>query len=168
MGKRSNFQRRKNDDYPTPEAAILPLLPFLERGANFYEPCCGEGKLVKHLEKHGLICIGMSDLVADATKSDYTIPGAYYLYITNPPWTRELLHPIIVNLSNQRPTWLLFDADWMHTKQAMPYLERCTDIVSVGRVKWIPDSPFTGKDNCCWYRFNNPELNEEGTVFHGR
>jgi hypothetical protein len=21
-------------------------------------------------------------------------------------------------------------------------------------VKWIPDSPFTGKDNCCWYMFD--------------
>jgi hypothetical protein len=24
----------------------------------------------------------------------------------------------------------------------------------VGRVKWIEDSPFTGKDNCAWHLFD--------------
>ena len=69
-------------------------------------------------------------------------------FITNPPWTRDILHPLIINLSNQRPTWLLFDADWMHTKQSREYMERCIKIISVGRLKWIPDSKMTGKDNC--------------------
>ena len=35
------------------------------------------------------------------------------------------------------PTWLLFDADWAHTKQAAPYLRHCSHIVSVGRVHWM-------------------------------
>jgi hypothetical protein len=52
------------------------------------------------------------------------------------------------------PTWLLFDADWMHTRQSAPFMPHLRKIVSVGRVKWIPDSPFTGKDNCCWYLFD--------------
>jgi hypothetical protein len=29
MGKRSNFERREADFYPTPRAAVLPLIPFL-------------------------------------------------------------------------------------------------------------------------------------------
>ena len=58
---------------------------------------------------------------------------------------------------NFRPTWLLFDADWAHTKQARPYLKYCDKIVSVGRVKWIPDSKMTGKDNCAWYLFLKDE-----------
>jgi hypothetical protein len=29
--------------------------------------------------------------------------------------------------------------------------------VSVGRVKWIPDSKMTGKDNCCWYLFDQAD-----------
>jgi len=64
------------------------------------------------------------------------------------------------------PTWLLFDADWMHTKQAEEYLSRCEKIISVGRLKWIADSDHAGKDNCAWYLFGNqPEV---GTVFIGR
>ena len=80
------------------------------------------------------------------TKPDY--------YITNPPWERKLLHQIIDHLSNLSPTWLLFDADWIHTKQSQPYQSRLKKIVSVGRVKWIPDSKMTGKDNCSWYLFD--------------
>ena len=39
-------------------------------------------------------------------------------------------------------------------------------IVSVGRVKWIPDSKMTGKDNCCWYLFDS--TNKAVTEFYGR
>ena len=87
-------------------------------------------------------------------------------FITNPPWSRDVLHPLIMHLSSIRPTWLLFDADWMHTKQAAPYLLYCKKIVSVGRVKWIPDSPHTGKDNCCWLLFDSPT--GRPTAFYGQ
>jgi hypothetical protein len=88
------------------------------------------------------------------------------MFITNPPWDRKILHPLIVHLSDQAPTWLLFDADWMHTRQAAPFMPRLRKIVSVGRVKWIPDSTMTGKDNCAWYLFDRPH--SEGVRFHGR
>ena len=29
MGKRSTFERREADFYPTPQKAVLPLIPFL-------------------------------------------------------------------------------------------------------------------------------------------
>jgi hypothetical protein len=92
--------------------------------------------------------------------------GAAHCFITNPPWDRSVLHPLIVHLSDRAPTWLLFDADWAHTRQAAPYLNRLRKIVSVGRVKWIPDSPFTGKDNCAWHLFDRPAA--EPAVFYGR
>lgn len=38
--------------------------------------------------------------------------------------------------------------------------------VGVGRVKWISDSPFTGKDNCCWYLFDGSS--QAATQFIGR
>lgn len=97
-----------------------------------------------------------------------TVEWSPEAFITNPPWTRSLLHPLIVHLSNQAPTWLLFDADWMHTKQAAPYLDRLVRIVSVGRLKWIPDSKMDGKDNCAWYLFNRLYGGPYATIFHGR
>lgn len=81
-------------------------------------------------------------------------------FITNPPWTRTILHPLIDHLSNIAPTWLLFDADWMHTVQAKTYLKRCVKIVSVGRVKWIAGSKHTGLDNAAWYLFSRWAMGE--------
>ena len=73
---------------------------------------------------------------------------------------------MIDHFALQCPTWLLFDADWPHTKQSQPYMDWLVKIVSVGRLKWIPDSKMTGKDNCCWYLFD--ATNKEVTQFYGR
>lgn len=170
MGKRSNFERRERDFYPTPYEAVVPLLPFLPAGTRFIEPCAGAGDLIHHLAMHGHECVGAFDVepkapgivVGDAF--DVMAFDADY-FITNPPWDRATLHPLITHLSEQRPTWLLFDADWMHTKQSAELMRRCEKIVSVGRVKWIPDSKMTGKDNCCWYLFDREAT---GTEFLGR
>src|SRR5579863_9184447 len=140
MGKRSNFERRANDAYDTVYAAVVPLLSFLKPDTRYCEPCYGKGHLAALLQEEGHHCIKWSDLEIDARTTIYE--GNFDYFITNPPWTREILHPIIENLSKQRPTWLLFDADWMHTRQAVPYLKRCEKIVAIGRVKWIPGSKY--------------------------
>jgi hypothetical protein len=135
------------------------------------EPCAGDGALVDHLTAAGHICAAAWDIEpkrADIERHDALtrLVGNLHCFITNPPWDRKVLHPLIVHLSDQAPTWLLFDADWAHTRQAAPYLNRLRKIVSVGRVKWIPDSPFTGKDNCAWHLFDRPAA--EPAVFFGR
>lgn len=177
MGKRSNFERKPRDFYPTPYEAVVPLLPHLEDETFFDEPCAGDGALALHLEINGHVCVWASDIEPQKSlsnllkiyKRDYRDmvgqSGADY-FITNPPWDRKILHPIIEHLSKSKPTWLLFDADWMHTKQSILYMDRCVKIVSVGRVKWIPNSTMIGKDNCCWYLF---DFNHTGaTEFYGR
>ena len=87
------------------------------------------------------------------------------MIITNPPWERKLLHPMIEQFSDLRPTWLLFDADWVHTKQAIPFMPRLRKIVSVGRVKWFDKT--AGKDNACWYLFDRHD-ETYATRFYGR
>lgn len=173
MGKRSTgtFKRVARDFYPTPEAAVIPLLPHLQSNTTFDEPCAGDGSLINHLKSHGLLCFGKSDIEPQRDDiNNYDVFDIDLLraecFITNPPWDRKILHPLIVHLSDLGPTWLLFDADWMHTKQSAEYMDRCVKVVSVGRLKWIPDSKMTGKDNCCWYLF---DAKHEGTTeFIGR
>ena len=162
MSKRSpGLKRRKHDFYPTPPSAVLPLLPHLEPGTRFHEPCAGDGALIDALQSHGHVCVAATDLEPkregirpmDALAPNFRLHPRADFAITNPPWTRALMHPLILALSDQLPTWLLFDADWMHTKQAEPYLPRCHKIVSVGRVSWMGNG-VSGMDNAAWYLFD--------------
>ena len=65
---------------------------------------------------------------------------------------------MIEHFADFKPTWLLFDADWIHTKQSIPYLTMLKKVVSIGRVKWIEGTKSVGKDNCCWYLFHNTQM----------
>jgi hypothetical protein len=173
MGKRSDFERRDRDYYPTPKEAVLPLFAHLDPNTKFIEPCAGDLALVKILEEQGHECVFASDiepqapnvLKQDALSSTFNL-NPNEIIVTNPPWDRKVLHPMIVAFSNVAPTWLLFDADWMHTKQSKEYLPRLRKIISVGRVKWIPESNGAGKDNSAWYLFDKPS--EIPTIFYGR
>ncbi len=172
MGKRSNFPRRKQDAYDTPPEAVLPLLPWLKPQTRFCEPCAGKGDLLDELVRHGHVCARARDIEPrreDIEQKDAltTITGNIDCFITNPPWTREILHPLIEFLARQHPTWLLFDADWMHTKQAAPWLKMCEQIVSVGRVSWMQNGT-SGKDNCAWYLFEHPGRASRYPRFIGR
>jgi len=163
MSKRSSgtFERKPRDWYPTPLAAVAALIPHLPTTLFRYcEPCAGDGALIQHLAtlaSHAL-CVGAYDIEpqvshverANALSFTHAFDG---MFITNPPWDRPILHQLITHLSDLAPTWLLLDADWMHTKQSAPYMSRCVKIASVGRVKWIPDSTMVGKDNCVWMKF---------------
>ena len=168
MGKRSEFERRPQDAYQTidPHAAAA-LFPYLVGVNTYAEPCCGRGRLIYWLAKLDLRCVLATDLAMtdiDAlTITDFKGADAI---ITNPPWTRALLHPMILHFQKHCPTWLLFDSDWAYNVSAAPLLWRCTDIVAVGRLLWIEGTDKKGKDNCSWYRFWHEH--EGGPRFHGR
>ena len=171
MGKRSDFERKPRAFYPTPFAAVAPLITHLPAQFKLSEPCAGDGQLCRHLEYFGGECMWASDIdpqLDGIAKNDFTeivdfhVLQAEYI-ITNPPWDRSMLHPMIDHFSLLRPTWLLFDSDWAYTKQSADYMKRCSKIVSVGRIKWFGN--MTGKDNCSWYLFGS-EITE--TKFYGR
>jgi len=152
MGKRSNFERRPGDFYATPPEAVAPLLPHIKGVRRFSEPCAGAGDLVRHLEAHGLKCVYAGDITdgRDALACERFLAPI----ITNPPWTRDALHPLIAHFMQAAPfAWLLFDSDWSHTKQSTALIQHCSLILPIGRVKWIAGSPNSGKDNAAWYRF---------------
>ena len=162
MGKRSDFKRAKGDFYVTPPSAVRPLIPHLPMALKFSEPCAGDGALIDALTSYGFSCVEAFDLEPkrdDILPRDFFDPSGCFIsdnadfVITNPPWTRAIMHPMIDTYAAQKPTWLLFDADWMHTVQAAPYLKFCHKIVSVGRVSWMGNGVH-GKDNAAWYLFD--------------
>lgn len=169
MGKRSDFERLDKDTYSTIDPkAVQVLATWIEKTdpdyseKSYAEPCFGEGLLVQELSKYGFNCVWASDinphycLEYDALElTKYDLREANFI-VTNPPWTRKILHPMIEHfMSLEMETYLLFDSDWLFTKQAVPYVNKyLTDVISVGRLQWIPDTTMKGKDNCCWYRFH--------------
>lgn len=181
MGRRSSFERLPRDYYQTPAAAVAPLVPHLpESRFSFIEPCAGDGRLVAHLLSltgGRANCAHSRDIEpqskhveqGDAMTLDagcFGGVGGEKLIITNPPWDRKLLHPMITRFATIAPTWLLFDAAWAYTLQAAPFLPMLRKIVTIGRVKWIEDSKMTGKDDSCWYLFG--EKSDEAPRFYGR
>lgn len=175
MGKRSTFARRAQDAYDTPPEAVSPLLPHLGEYYHYAEPCAGSGALAGALSRTGgWSCMTLCDIAPRSPlvqeKDALTLTAGDVddcdVIITNPPWTRSLLHPMIERFASLRPTWLLFDADWMHTRQAVPYLTLCHKIVSVGRISWMQNGT-SGKDNCAWYFFD-ANAERAATEFVGR
>lgn len=170
MSKRSsNFPRRERDFYPTPYPAVPPLIPHLRGVRTFAEPCAGDGALVRHLESFGLRCVYAGDIATGQNALATTAYGAPDAIITNPPHTnpprqRALMHALISHFQKIAPTWLLIDQDWACTKQAIPYLGSCTDIITIGRFRWIPGTSDSGKDNFAWYHFD--ARHSAGPVFH--
>ena len=184
MGKRSDFDRIPKDLYQTWDPrAVAPLLPHLGPHTRYAEPCCGEGALIKQLEAAGHFCTWASDI--EDRNYPITIAGAWVkhvvteidalnvttplrtadMIITNPPYKKEILFPMLDHFIKQNRSWLLLQADFMHNVGSAPFLKYCSKIVSVGRVKWIPGTKSGGKENSAWYRF---ETRECETVFIGR
>ncbi len=172
MGKHSDFPRRRHDQYFTPEKPVRDLVPYLPKTFfTFCEPCAGDGRLIRNIQNLTPgVCIEAFDI--DPKASDIERLDALKLpeteanfFITNPPWTRQILHPLIKHLSDMRPTWLLFDGDWLFTKQAKPYLPRLQKVVAVGRVSWM-ENGMSGKDNAAWYLFDRG--NNQQTEFYGK
>lgn len=174
MGKRSDYKRKERDFYPTPLKAVEPLLPHLySKGVDYSEPCAGDGALIKHLGEHGHTCVNAYDIEPQNTgilkrdalsldASDFT--GSDYI-ITNPPWDRPLMHAMIEHFRQIKPTWVLFDSNWINTTQnkvrtvhdgvdAVYLRQYCHKVVSIGRVKWIENSKNTGMEDASWYLFD--------------
>lgn len=167
MGKRSDFKRKPRDLYETiEEKAVYPILPHLYSGDRFVEPCAGRGRLIGHLEACGLKNVAAYDIKplrsyysikkCDTLNDKFFIPKRADYIITNPPWERSILHQMIVKFSDILPTWLLFDSDWLYTGQSAPFLSRLAKVVAVGRLRWIPGTTMTGKENVSWYYFLPP------------
>lgn len=169
MGKRSAFERKPRDAYQTIDPRAVEILaPHLHGIESFAEPCAGEGYLVGQLQALGLVCAYEGDIEQgfDALVHPFQQEASFDAIITNPPWRRDILHPMIERFMRIAPTWLLLDADWAHTKQSAPFIDQCSHIVSVGRLRWEPDTKQTGKDNCAWYRFHSQHVG--GPRFIGR
>lgn len=166
--------RRARDFYATTDPrAVLPLVAHLGRGVRYAEPCAGGGDLIDLLHPYGWQCQWAADLKPArrlchstgqliAQQDVNALPQLFAdhpdllpdVFVTNPPWLREWLHPIINTLARIRPTWLLFEASWKETGQAAPFGPWCSKVLATGRLKWIENSKHQSTDDVSWYCFH--------------
>lgn len=161
MTKRAfqKFPRAADDFYPTPPEAVDVLIPHLQRenAKAFAEPCYGDGSLAGSMTARGFSCVASGDINDDPPldarhwSRDHYGPAKFV--VTNPPWEHQMMVAIMAQQSGWLPSWFLIYSDWLFTHQSfLAMRERCTDIVPVGRLKWIKGSKSVGFDNCCWVR----------------
>lgn len=180
MSKRaSQFPRKARDFYPTPPEAVEPLKAHLPRGARYWEPCCGDGALIRALDGHAQ-CVAASDIevhvetgiarsVHGITSMQVDQALADY-FITNPPWPRPGCHGepvlgIVEHLSAMRRTWLLLPFDIAANRYFRKVSSQCVKIVPIGRVSWEQNGT-AGKDNAAWFLFDARHVGH--TVIHAR
>jgi hypothetical protein len=169
MAKRSDFERIEKDAYQTIDPrAVQMLLPHLRGIKTFAEPCAGEGYLVGALQAAGLICAYEGDIATghDALVYPFHEEADFDAIITNTPWRRDIFHAMIERFMHIAPTWALLDAGWAYTRQSAPYIDQCSHIIAVGRLRWIPGTTMSGKDDCVWLRFHAQHVG--GPKFVGR
>lgn len=179
MGKRSHFEKIPKDKYYTwDKRAGEKFKPYAKTGIKYAEPFAGDGDLIKQLSDIGLECVFECDIesenpiitIRDAftiTKDDLKKANVEEI-ITNPPWTREILHKVLDHFVPMGyPLWIILDANWLFTKQSVIYRQKwLTDIVPIGRMKWIPNTTMAGKDDVVWLRFSNAKGFGDPANFH--
>lgn len=202
--------KKRNFFYPTIDPrCVAPLLAAMRAIGDplrFAEPCAGAGDLIQLLEAAGLQCVWGLELepqdeglrnrwpigVGDALQlRERDLPGVD-LFITNPPWERDWLEPLIRHLAALRPVWSLHDAGWAYAARSAALGAICTDVVAVGRLKWFPArgrplqnpledyaayaerarrhmKPSDPPTDCAWYRFDaRPGRSTAPARFHFR
>jgi hypothetical protein len=182
LGKRELIKkpRADRDWYGTKDpAAVAALAPFLWPSARYIEPCAGDGSLIDLLASSGppVTCVGAYDI--EPQRSDITQRNCLFLtwadvgkaeyFITNPPYDWKMLQPILEYLPSMLPTWLLLPADMVHNKRVSPYMDVCSDVVSVGRLWWFENEEgkkVKGVDNFVWIKLDHAY--EGFTRFHAR
>lgn len=175
MGKRSNFPKKEKEFYGTVDKKVLKE-SFLEliEGKTYAEPCWGEGDL-EDLLRGEATCGWRSD-IRDTSPISKQMSGLEVtpydvrdcdLIITNPPFSKGVLLPLLDHFITLKPTWLLLPADYMHNAYFKPYMEKCSKVVTIGRICWFPvdGKRVASTDNFCWYYWKKNATSDTQTVF---
>lgn len=143
--------------WPTPYAALVPLLEDMRPGRAFVEPCAGDYRLAGWLEDHGHLCVGAYDIKPQngrVEQADALTRRPLAEIVTNPPFARHLLEPLMRHwlLTHKVPMTLLLPLDMVANLWCAPYAPHISRIVPVGRVSWLGNGQ-GGYENYVWFRF---------------
>jgi hypothetical protein len=168
MSQRSSgYARLAGENYCTIEAwpvrALLAELPIVTA----WDPCPGDGALLKTLQQCGVLAVGTERDFFELTEPPlYSTDGI----IMNPPYgparrgelaQRFLEHALTLPVRHVAAL-LPIDFDSAITRQHL--FRQCPTfagkLVLLGRLRWIPNSTGSPSSNHAWYLFDR--TNDEG------
>lgn len=119
-GGNTAYKRSQSDFYPTPPDVTYALLEFLKIDpgkAVIWEPACGEGHMVKQMEKMGYKVIG-TDIVHGTDFLTDNPPKNFNWIITNPPFSisEQFIRKC---MEYNRPFALLLKSQYWHAKKRL-------------------------------------------------
>lgn len=174
--RQSRYAKKDRCAYDTTDPrAVAALRPHIRHLTRFIEPCAGKGDLVRQLQAIGLQCVDQFDIAprAEGIRQQDALewqapPFNRPPIITNPPFSWPLLGQLISHWLLQADSiWLLLPANFAHRSTRAHLMRHCRQIVSIGQMRWEPDSKHQSVDIFAWYEFS-PFGSERGTSFHPR
>lgn len=141
-------KRNAADFYPTPAAAFAPLMPILPRDVEYWEPACGDGRLIKWLQEEGFNAAGNDlargcDFLTDETPCEFVI--------TNPPFT--LAQEFVAHaLLHSRETMMLLRLNFLGSQKRRDWW-RVNEPSALFVLSSRPDFTGGGGDSCeyAWF-----------------
>lgn len=142
--------------WQTPAKVTERLVPHLPPQLWYIEPCAGAGAIISVLHEHDMYCADAYDIepnaphIRQADAQTQSVEGA--TIITNPPYARHLLQPLLDHWIGSATCWLLLPLDMAVNVWTNSYMEYVSHILPVGRVSWLGNGK-SGMDNSAWFRF---------------
>ena len=112
------------DEISTPNGVVDYLFPYLDKDWIIYEPCPGEGKLIRWLEEAGYFVSSLS--------------GGTQAIVTNPPFSNKA-YWLEMCVTQHKPWALLLPVTTLGVRKCQPFLEDVEILFLPKRVD------FTGK-----------------------
>jgi hypothetical protein len=157
----SGYERRPNDDYPTPAWATAAIAGYLKRHAlHLWEPAAGNGALADALVDRGFGVIATTD---DFLKRSALPHDRIDAIVTNPPYGEDrrsalacafIRHALALDV---RTVAMLLRVDFDSAKTRADLFRDCRaftgKIVLLNRIKWF-EGPSGPSDNHAWFVWN--------------
>jgi hypothetical protein len=161
------YARQYRDFYPTPAWVTEALLRRVRLPKGIWEPCCGDGAMVRVLEAHGHHVVG-TDLVDRGYGEggrdflmESRLPDGVTAIVTNPPYGRRLFKIVDHALELTRPVGgmvaLLVNTQWptgAANSKRLRHPAYEASVVLTNRIVWVPDDDGrprkSPQENHCW------------------
>lgn len=170
MSKRSTFEKIPKDFYATIDPKAVAPMAEKFKGLKYASPCYGNGDLEDRLMDIAT-CVWRSDIREtvgcskvlnglDINKEDVKDAD---VVIENPPFSKNVLLPLIEHWVTLKPTWLLLPWDILQNKYMRPYVGIMQEAVPIGRLYWMPNK-VRGTDNYAFILFEDRGSQGDKTV----